>query len=107
LRIGRHFRISENAKLVISRDESEYHLLQPYISGRYFFEIKNVIGGIAIGSGEFSEEDMELASRLLGRYSKANPDEEIQVHVILNEKTWDVNCTGLSATDPLISSMRI
>jgi tRNA-uridine 2-sulfurtransferase len=107
LRIGRHFRISENAKLVISRDESEYHLLQPYISGRYFFEIKNVIGGIAIGSGEFSEEDMELASRLLGRYSKAKPDEEIQVHVILDENTWNINCTPLSADDLLISDMRI
>ena len=107
LRIGRHFRISENAKLVISRDEPEYHLLQPYISGRYFFEIKNVIGGIAIGSGEFSKEDMELASRLLGRYSKAKSDEMIRVHVSLDEKSWDIDCKALSADDTLISDMRI
>ncbi len=107
LRIGRHFRISESAKLVISRDESEYHLLQAYIPGRYYFEITNVIGGIAIGSGEFSQEDMELASRLLGRYSKAKTNEEIQVHVSLDEKTWNINCTSLSSDAPLILKMRI
>lgn len=107
LRIGRHFRISETAKLVISRDESEYHLLKPYIEGRYLFELENVIGGIGIGTGEFSQEDMELASRLLGRYSKAKADEEIQVHVSLDEKTWDINCISLSVDDPLIPEMRI
>jgi len=107
LRIGRHFRLSKNAKLVISRDESEYHLLQPFISGRYYFEIKNVIGGVAIGSGEFLQEDMELASRLLARYSKANIDEEIHVHITLDNKSWDVHCTPLSADDPLIATMRI
>ncbi|MCF7833191.1 MAG: thiamine biosynthesis protein [Candidatus Marinimicrobia bacterium] len=107
LRIGRHFRISEIAKMVISRDESEYHLLQPYIAGRYFFELENVIGGIGIGTGEFSQEDMKLAAQLLARYSKAKQDEEVLVHVRLNEKTWNIKCTALSVDDPLVSHMRI
>ena len=107
LRIGRHFRLSKSAKLVISRDESEYHLLQPYIAGRYYFEIEDAIGGIAIGSGEFSIEDLELASRLLGRYSKAKANETIHVKIRFDDETWDINCTPLLSDDPLISQMRI
>ncbi|MCD6336684.1 MAG: hypothetical protein J7M01_00435 [Candidatus Marinimicrobia bacterium] len=107
LRIGRHFRISENAKLVISRDESEYHLLKPFKKGRYAFELIDVIGASAIGTGEFSQEDMKLASRLLARYSKADPDNEVKVYVELDDGSQEIVINPLSANDPCIADMRI
>jgi tRNA-uridine 2-sulfurtransferase len=107
LRIGRHFRISENAKLLISRDESEYHLLKPFMKTRIVFELVDVLGAIGVGSGEFSQEDMVIASRLLARYSKASGEDEVKVHIHLLEKSWDIITTPLPPDDPLISQMRI
>ncbi|MCK4812798.1 MAG: hypothetical protein KAT14_02540, partial [Candidatus Marinimicrobia bacterium] len=107
LRIGRHFRISKTAKIIISRDEAEYHLLQPFISGRYLFELENIIGAIGIGVGKFSKEDMLLASRLLGRYSKAGKDETIRINVRYQDKIYDISTSPLAANDPLIDSLRI
>ena len=107
LRIGRHFRISETAKLVISRDESEFHLLKPFRKGRYSFELINVMGASAVGTGEFLQADLELASRLLARYSKAKPEEDVNVQIAFEGREWEVVVKPLADDDPLIAEMRI
>ena len=107
LKIGRHFRLSEKAKLVISRDESEYYKLQPFKNDRYSFELTDVIGAYAIGTGEFTPKDLELASRLLARYSKAKKDDTVNVHIEFTDQTWEVQVTPLSPDDPLIDTIRI
>lgn len=107
LRIGRHFRLSGKARLIISRDESEYHLLRPYQSGRYAFELRDVIGAIAVGTGTFSREDMVLAAGLLGRYSKAEDGQKIRVCVKYKDKEYDILTSALSVADPLIARLRI
>lgn len=107
LKIGRHFRISDTAKLVISRDESEYHLLQPFRDGRYYFELKDIIGGVAIGSGEFSQEDLELSGALLSRYSKAKEGDKVAVLVHKDELENEILVQRLDNKDPLIEELRI
>ncbi len=107
LRIGRHFRISDTAKLVISRNEEEYYKLLPYRSGRYSFELVDVIGAYAIGTGKFSKEDIHLASRLLGRYSKAKSEETIKVLVSLDDSVSEIEISPLDIQDPIIEKMRI
>lgn len=107
LKIGRHFRISDNAKIIISRDESEFYKLQPFKAGRYAFELVDVIGASAIGTGDFSQEDLALASRLLARYSKAKSDDKVKVHIDHDGQTWDIQVSPLALNDPLIGTMRI
>lgn len=107
LKIGRHFRISENAKLVISRDESEYHLLQAYRNGRYYFELLDVIGAIAIGSGDFSEQDIDLSARLLTRYSKSQVGDKVKVRITKNTEVREIFVSTLSTDDPMIEKMHI
>jgi len=107
LRIGRHFRISETAKLVISRDESEFHLLKPFRQGRYSFELIGIMGASAIGSGKFSDDDIEFSARLLSRYSKAKTDEDVRVKITYEDREWDVVINPLAGDDPVIAEMRI
>lgn len=107
LRIGRHFRISKNAKLVISRDKSEYHLLQAYRQGRYYFELVDVIGGVAIGSGNFSEKDIELSAALLARYSKSKAGDKVKVSVSKDSEIRELSVSTLFSEDPEIAEMLI
>ena len=107
LRIGRHFRISPEAKLIISRDEEEYFKLLPFKDGRYYFELQDVTGASAIGSGLFSEKDLDLAASLLGRYSKASQDDRIVVRIFHGSEEKDLTVHPLSPDDSLIDKMRI
>jgi len=107
LKIGRHFRLSDTAKLVISRDEDEYYKLLPFKPGRYSFELVDVIGAYAIGTGIFSEEDMRLASQLVARYSKAKSGENISVRVHSDNDMTEMQVTPLDINDPIIEQMRI
>ncbi|MFA6617667.1 MAG: hypothetical protein WCT23_01170 [Candidatus Neomarinimicrobiota bacterium] len=107
LKMGRHFRISENAKLVISRDESEYHLFQAYRKGRYYFELVDVIGGVAIGSGNFSEKDLELSAALLARYSKSKAGDEVKVNISKDGEQKELFVSTLASEDPIIEKTLI
>jgi tRNA U34 2-thiouridine synthase MnmA/TrmU len=107
LRIGRHFRISPGAKIVISRDEKEHEMLQAFKSGHYVFELPDVIGASGIGSGPFREKDMELAARLLSRYSKALPGQSVRVRVTYGENDVEMHVLPMGKKDPLIDKLRI
>lgn len=107
LRIGRHFRISEGAKLVMSRDEDEFHKLKPFREGRYSFELLDIMGASAVGTGNFSDEDIKISSRLLARYSKAKPEDDVKVRIKFKDSAWDVIIKPMENNDPMIVEMRI
>lgn len=107
LRIGRHFRLSDSAKLVISRDEDEYHKLQPFKKGRYSFELIDVVGASAVGTGIFNKEDLELAGRLLARYSKAASGDQVGIRIETDGSVHDILVDPLDHHDPIIGTMRI
>ncbi len=107
LRIGRHFRLSPSAKVIISRNEEEYELLQPYKNGKYVFELLDVTGASALGTGTFSEEDLILASQLTGRYSKAVKRETLRVRVTRDDWERIIETTPLDKDDPRIEALRI
>ncbi|MGI5862664.1 MAG: thiamine biosynthesis protein [Myxococcales bacterium] len=79
LATGRHFDLGLNAKLVVSRNETENLLLLQYTEGRYALEAKGVNGPIALVEGEPDERQRELASRIVGRYGKGKDLERVTI----------------------------
>lgn len=70
LRVGRHFRISRLAKVVIGRNERENILLLELArSGDLILETKGVKGAIALLRGEVDEDVIIRTASLCGRYS--------------------------------------
>lgn len=107
LRIGRHFRISEEAYLIVSRDENEAKLLEAYCESNICFELKNVIGASAVGIGNFREQDYRLAAALTGRYSKAGDSQKLIVAVRYKEQYREIAVRALPHDDPALEKMRI
>lgn len=69
LKLGRHFRISKAAKLVVGRDEKENEQLSRLTKeGDYLFTPLDTAGPTALGRGEFSQELIGLASSIICRY---------------------------------------
>lgn len=80
LKAGRYFRLSPSAKLIVGRNESENRMLTMLAKeGDYLFGPATVNGPIAVGKGSFTEDLLEVACRIVSRYS--DRDGEIYVDI--------------------------
>jgi len=81
LKVGRHFRLSQEARLVVGRDEGENkRLLALSKEDDVQFKTVDVAGPVGIGRGSFGEPLIHLSSRIIARYSdSARTDTKICV----------------------------
>ncbi len=78
LKIGRHFRLSEQARLVVGRDEKEGKELENLASaGDYlFFPNEELAGPTSLGRGEFNPDLINLSCSITCRYCDLNGSKE-------------------------------
>jgi tRNA-specific 2-thiouridylase len=81
LKVGRHLRPRPNFKVIISREEGEGNFLQGY--RKQFVSLKTTShpGPLALIDGETSSEDIDLAARLVARFSQGKNAEEVEIEV--------------------------
>lgn len=74
LKIGRHFRLSDKAKLVVGRDKKENAQLLNYVrENDYIFEpTEELAGPTALGRGFFNKELIERSCAIVCRYCDLN-----------------------------------
>jgi tRNA U34 2-thiouridine synthase MnmA/TrmU len=84
---GRHFRLSDTARLIVSRDEHENNVLLR-IAGENdcYLYTTNVPGPVSMLRGSFTEQDTVLAAAITARYSKGRDSESVKVAVVEGEK---------------------
>ncbi len=80
LKLGRHFRLSHQTKLIVGRNEGENDklltLAQP---GDLCFQVADFPGPITIARGELDSASISKACALTARYSKGKGEETIKV----------------------------
>ncbi|HSN15442.1 MAG TPA: thiamine biosynthesis protein, partial [Anaeromyxobacteraceae bacterium] len=79
LTVGRHFRLSARAKLIIGRNEMENALLEHHVEGRARLETAGVMGPLALVEGAPTPEDRRLAASIVARYGKAKDEPRARV----------------------------
>src|SRR5574341_398590 len=79
LTVGRHFRLSPRAKLIVGRNEVENALLEHHVEGRARLEAVGVSGPVALVEGAPSEEDRRLAASIVARYGRAKDDARAKI----------------------------
>lgn len=84
LNIGRHFRLSENAKAVSTRNKDEYDKLKDYLTAdMWVFDAAEYKGSTVIlktsPGHQPTEEEIYLTASITARYSKGKDEEEIWV----------------------------
>lgn len=74
LKLGRHFRLSPGAKLVVGRNEKENERLLNLAGGNdyIFMPGSNIAGPTCIGRGSFNAALLRLSCRITGRYCDIN-----------------------------------
>jgi len=79
LKVGRHFRIDDNTKLVINRHIDELDYLHGIINKEIILKCMNVTGpiGILISDDQVTENNIRIAGSILLRYCPKANDNEI------------------------------
>ena len=80
LKIGRHFRLGPDTKLVVGRNEEENSRLANLAkNGDLRFYPTEIKGPTGIGRGVFGKNYIHIVSRIIARYSDGNLDEELEI----------------------------
>ena len=70
LKVGRHFRPSENLKVVVGRDEVENKFLERYAGGeRAMLTSIDVVGPVVIAEGDLADSELQTAAAITARYA--------------------------------------
>jgi tRNA U34 2-thiouridine synthase MnmA/TrmU len=83
---GRHFRLSDTARLIVSRDERENQVLLRIVGEHdcYLYPT-DVPGPVGILRGKFTEADLLAAASITARYSKGRDHEQVKVAIVEGE----------------------
>jgi tRNA-uridine 2-sulfurtransferase len=107
LKLGRHFRIGANTKVIIARDEAENNLLaasaQPGETIVHWLE-----GGSPMGllTGDQQDASLTIAARIILRYTKAPAGRDCLMHTSRDGKEQQLTI-GNNFTEETIESYRI
>ena len=87
LKVGRHVRPRPNFKLIIGRDEGENNFLEGYRKQFTHLRSTSHKGPLVLLDGDIGEEDLDLAARLLGRFSQGRDASEVEVEITRGDET--------------------
>ena len=79
LTVGRHFRLSPTAKLIVGRSEVENALLERHVAGRARLEAVDHLGPVALLEGSPPDGVRRLAASIVARYGKGRNEPSVTV----------------------------
>src|SRR5581483_5636272 len=107
LRAGRHFRLTPNVRVIVSRDEGENKLLENYRRGRWSYNVVDVPGPVTIVEGEPNEEEHLKIASITARYSDAKESENVQVLCEKGEESSRILTVSPWNDDKTLDSLRV
>jgi tRNA U34 2-thiouridine synthase MnmA/TrmU len=99
LKVGRHIRPNPGFKMIVSREEGEGKFMQGYRKQYVSLRTTNHPGPLALIDGEASEQNLELAARILARYSKGKQAESVEVEI--RDREGVTRCLDVVPMGPL------
>lgn len=108
LRLGRHFRIADDAKLIVGRDEVENNKLKNMADdGDFLFYPESVRGPLALFKGALDRGAVEKASAITTRYCNRTNGEPVTIlyRQKNSEAIWSVTAPAMEERE--LTSARI
>ncbi|MDI6801598.1 MAG: 7-cyano-7-deazaguanine synthase [Thermodesulfovibrionales bacterium] len=106
LRLGRHFRLSDECRIMVGRDENENNAIQSLAEDNdCLLWVEGYGSPLTIICGNATEEDLNLSASICARYSDAKKLPRVEVSV--KGKSSDFKLSASPATNSLLDSYRI
>lgn len=104
LKVGRHFRLAHDLKVVLGRDEAESRLLKAHAAARTTCQVTDGRGSLGVVEGTGEDRDLEVAA-LAARYSRHRLED--RVSVVLRGPAAERTMVVVPARDPWARERRI
>jgi tRNA-specific 2-thiouridylase len=92
---GRHFRINEEVKIIVGRDQKDNRMITSLIkAGDTVLTVESFPGPTVLATGELSSEEIQLAASITVSYSDAAIGQKVVVQLKRNTKHWTVLALG-------------
>jgi len=82
LKVGRHIRPASNYKLIIGREEGENNFLSGYKKIYPYMRATSCNGPLVLVDGEMTDDDLEIAARVVARYSQDRTAEKVDIEIM-------------------------
>lgn len=104
LRIGRHFRVTPNCKIISTRTLDEANSIKEYLNYEdLIFFAEDYNGSMVVLIGKPTNEDIEMAAKITGRYSKGKDNPKVVIKYGNFSKELNNHITVTPATDEEIN----
>ena len=93
LKLGRHFRLSTNIKLVVGRNKEENEKIKEFFQeGDFLFKAKNLKGPVSLlkGGSKVNNELIDKSCRITARYCDRNEEENEEVNINYYNKSKEL-----------------
>jgi len=98
LKVGRHIRPKPHFKMIIGREDGENKYLEGYRRQFIHMHASSCVGPLVLIDGQVSDNDIQLAAQILGRFSKDRLAESVTIEVTdLSGVTKSMDITPLRA----------
>ena len=84
LKVGRHIRPNSRFKLIVAREEGEVKFLEGYRNQYANLYPTSCNGPLALIDGEPNQQDLQLAAKILARYSQGRNESLVDIEVRLD-----------------------
>lgn len=104
LKVGRHFRLSAHAKLIVGRNQSENEIMKFLcLNDDYSFEAIEFTGPLGIlrikKGSDLSNDLMQIAGGIVGRYSDAPRGQIVKMTLFHQQKESAIDCQMLDNSE--------
>jgi len=102
LQTGRHLRVSESLKLIVGRDEAENNLLEKHRQDRIMLEVDDIPGPIVLIDAvpeDVTDEMLEIAASVTGRYSDGDQETELPIRIVMPNQEFFTKAKPLSSKE--------
>jgi len=104
---GRHFRIADDVKLIVGRNQEENEMLTILAEDRLRIDPVRVMGPTTLVEGRPNEGQVRLCCSLAARYCDCEPGDDVQMQIASEARTQIVSVVALRADDSRILEWRI
>lgn len=106
LKVGRHFRPKPNFKLIVAREEGENNFLQGYKKQFVTLRTMSHKGPLTLLDGTVEDGDLELAAKIVARFSQGREADSVDVEVADNGVIQSITVKPF-ASDEIQESWRV
>ncbi len=106
LKVGRHFRPKPNFKLIVAREEGENNFLQGYKKQFVTLRTMSHKGPLTLLDGTVEDGDLELAAKIVARFSQGREADSVDVEVAENGVIQNITVKPF-APDEIQESWRV